>query len=177
MCEEWGVGSGEWGRMKREKRTQEERFKKAETLYDKDKCKKAFPLFQALAHEGYVPAQVYMGACYLHGKGIPEDRTKAAEWFHKAAEQGDAEAQQYLGLCYFNGFGVTENYETAAEWYRKSAEQGNVHSQNLLGICFYKGEGVPQNYEAAAQWFRKAVSQGDISGGIWLDNLKREGLI
>ena len=41
-----------------------------------------------------------LGEKYYFGQGVPQDYTKAAEWYRKAAEQGNAEAQAKLGYMY-----------------------------------------------------------------------------
>ena len=104
-------------------------------------------------------AEYSLGEKYYSGEGVPQDYTKAAEWYRKAAEQGDAGAQYNLGNMYANGEGVPQDYTKAAEWYRKAAEQGDADAQYNLGVIKY-GEGVPQDYTKAAEWYRKAAVQG-----------------
>jgi len=72
--------------------TQNERFRKADTLFNAYKYGEAIPLLQSLANEGYMPALFHLGFCYENGEGVPQDYAKALEWYGKAAEQGDAEA-------------------------------------------------------------------------------------
>jgi len=110
----------------------EKRFKEADALFNVYKYDKAIPLLQALADEGYMPAQFLMGFCYENGTGVPQDDAKAAEWYGKAAEQGDAEAQYKLSYCYEYGCGVEKDYSKAAELYGKAAEQGYVKAQKAL---------------------------------------------
>jgi len=106
--------------------TQEERFNEAEELYGNEEYEKAIPLLEALAKEGYAPAQYDLGVIYLNGDGAPQDDAKALEWTRKAAEQGNADAQYNLGAMYFNGQGVKRDFEKAKEWYAKAADQGYV---------------------------------------------------
>ncbi len=39
------------------------------------------------------------GACYLEGRGLAKDESKAAQWWQAAAAQGHADAQYNLGTC------------------------------------------------------------------------------
>ncbi len=39
------------------------------------------------------------GLCYVHGRGVAQDESKAVYWWQTAAAQGDAHAQLNLGLC------------------------------------------------------------------------------
>ena len=51
-----------------------------------------------------------MGVCYAQGLGVPQDMTKAVEWWRKAVEQeSDANAMFRLGVCYWNGDGGLYN--------------------------------------------------------------------
>jgi hypothetical protein len=113
---------------------------------------------------------------YHNGIGVPQDYTKAAEWYRKAAEQGSAFAQLSLGLMYYNGEGVPKDYTKAAEWYRKAAEQGDDIAQRRLGFMYYSGEGVPQDYTKATEWWQKAAEQGDAGSQLSLGSMYRDGI-
>jgi len=118
---------------------------------------------KAQAAQGDPVAQVKLGYTYDFGKGVPQDYTKAREWYEKAAAQGIAEAQILLGLLYAKGGqGVPQDYAQAAKWYEKAAAQGNANAQIYLGMAYYKGEGVPQDSAQAAKLFQKAAPRGDV---------------
>jgi len=94
--------------------------------------KKAFPLFEPLAQEGYAPAQFSLGNCYRLGHGTKENVKKAIEWYIKAGEQGHVKAQSELGLIYAYGVDdrgadnkIPEDKAKAKEWYRKAADNGD----------------------------------------------------
>ena len=67
---------------------------------------------------------------YFNGRGIAQDKTKAAKWYRKAAEQGNAIAQFNLGYLYAVGQGVTQDKAEAAKWYRKAVEQVHAEAKN-----------------------------------------------
>jgi hypothetical protein len=48
------------------------------------------------AEKGDPNAQLTVGNFYLHGYGLPEDKSKAVYWLRKAAEQGITKAQIIL---------------------------------------------------------------------------------
>jgi len=54
----------------------------------------------ARANAGDAKAQFTLGVLYSEGRGVPEDKSKSAEWFRKAADKGLAEAQYNLALQY-----------------------------------------------------------------------------
>jgi len=165
------------------------RYDDALTIHKTQKYKKAFPLFEAIANEGYAPAQEMLGIYYKDGMGVWKDKKKSDEWFRKAfegyskfAELGVAEAQCSLGSCYFYGNGISQDYAKSAEWYGKAAEQGFAKAQYDMGHCYHFGEGVKQDYAKAAEWYDKAAAQGYEANGVkWahnaLDKLKSEGKI
>jgi len=72
------------------------RYLEACDLFSKLKFKKAIPLFENIANEGYAEAQYFLGDCYIDGLGVKKDLTKAAEWLRKAAEQGHDKAKNAL---------------------------------------------------------------------------------
>jgi len=113
------------------------RFDEADELCKRDKCKKAFPIIEALAKEGYYRAQYHLHMCYSTGNKVCKctslDFAKAHEWHLKAAEQGYTTAMFWLGNYYKNGnYGLDLNYAKAAEWYRKAAELGAKGMKELL---------------------------------------------
>ena len=65
-----------------------------------------------------------MGDVYLHGLGVAEDPSEAAEWYRKSADQGNPEAEDTLGCMYMNGSGVERDYEKAFALFRAATEQG-----------------------------------------------------
>lgn len=89
-------------------------------------------ILQKKAEQGYANAQYTLGLLYFNGEGVPQDHTKAREWWRKAAEQGLAEAQTALGMAYSLGHGVEQNDELAIEWFDRAAEQGNAEAKLLL---------------------------------------------
>ena len=129
--------------------------------------------YRTAAEQGQAMAQVRLGDCLYHGKGIPQDYTEAVKWFREAAEQGDAWGQTYLGYCYEKGRGVTQDYSEAVKWYRKAVEQGNSDAQFRLGNCYDVGRGVQKDYNEATKWYRKAAEQGNASAqcnlGVFYD--------
>lgn len=128
--------------------------------YRKSDYGQAMLLFKKAADQGNVTAQLKLGTCYYHGRGVAIDYTQAAAWFGKAAEQGNAEAQDWLGFCYFWNLGVAKDYVKAVMWFNRGAAQENARSQYFLGYCYYNNLGVMRDYTQAAAWFNKAAGQG-----------------
>ena len=48
----------------------------------------SFRLAKLAADKGYAQAERYVGACYDHGVGVPENKAEAQVWYSKARAQG-----------------------------------------------------------------------------------------
>ena len=80
---------------------------------------------QRLANQGDSDAQFKLAVMYNDGTGVPQNYTKAAEWYTKAANQGEISAQFILGSMYYQGIGVRKNMSIARKWYGNACDIGN----------------------------------------------------
>jgi len=171
--------------MSNEKLTQEQRYEEAKQLYGNGHFGKAFPLLEALANEGYAPAQCKLGEAYYMGYNVSQDFAKAEEWWSKAAEQGDADAQlmlkQMIEPYNEKQKAFQERYAQAEALYDKGqkdkafpiiealANEDYAEAQCLLGLCYKNGGlDVSKDKAKAAEWLRKAAEQGHAKA---LENL------
>jgi len=91
------------------------------------------------------------------GRGVPQDRAEALQWYLRAAHRGHGRAMNLAARCFEEGWGCARAPAEAAEWYRRSAESGYFRAQFNYGVLLVQlGEGV-----AAAEWFSKALAAGD----------------
>ncbi|KAF9352972.1 hypothetical protein BGX26_009247 [Mortierella sp. AD094] len=79
---------------------------------------------------------INVGQMYENGHGVPQEYSKAVDWYQKAANQGHAIAQHNLGSMYKCGQGVAQDHFKAVEWYQKAASQGEVVAQKDLGEMY-----------------------------------------
>lgn len=138
----------------------QEDFELGLELYDAGNYVEAVKWYGSAAEQGFVPAQLQLGAVYFNGLGVEKDYGQALFWFTKAAERGDAEAQTNLGYLYDKAFGVGQDYKKAVAWYRKAAAQGHASAQFDLGMMYYEGLGVAQDYIEAHKWLNIAAGNG-----------------
>lgn len=138
--------------------------------------------YRERAEQGDPNAQNHLGDMYDEGRGVPEDRAQAEEWWRKAekgyrprAKKGDANAQYHLGELYYYGAGVRQNYKQAADWLRKAADQNHSDAQYLLGEMYYNGDGLPEDEKQAAKWYRKAAEQGHVGAQYDLGMMYNRG--
>jgi len=125
--------------------------------YDEGRFTDACRIWQRLADEGMVSAQVNLGVMYDSGTGVSEDPTAAVKWYHAAAIRGDRGAQYNLGVMYRTGRGVTKDMIQAAAWHLKAAEQGFADAQYTLGSMYAAGTGVTENRNRAIDWLQKSA--------------------
>ncbi|CAB4393339.1 unnamed protein product [Rhizophagus irregularis] len=100
---------------------------------DTEDEKENFEKYLKLAISNDSVAQNNLGNCYLSGKGIGKNETKAFGWYLKSANAGFAgyaEGQFNLGYCYENAIGTGKNVIKAFELYLRSAIAGNAKAQN-----------------------------------------------
>jgi hypothetical protein len=133
---------------------------------------------RALAEEGDVIEQFFLGLMLRVGREFPKDEIEAAHWLRRAADQGMASAQYSLGLLLTSNstteplhasFISPERLERmtigervdaqreleeseAVRWFRLAADGG--HPLALIGLAdsYYRGQGVPQDYVQAYVW-------------------------
>ncbi|KAG0001360.1 hypothetical protein BGZ79_004763 [Entomortierella chlamydospora] len=120
--------------------------------------------------QGHIKAQYNLGVLYEKGYGVPQDYSKAGEWYQKAASYGHVSAQYNLGVVYHSGLGVAQDYFKAAEWYQKAAEQGHTRAQLNLDAVKIKNLStndilVPNMTEKYPQIFH-VIYRDNTSGAI-----------
>lgn len=60
-----------------------------------------------------------MGYLYENGLGVPQDHTKAFEYYYEAANLESTTGKCNLAFCYLNGIGVDRDKEMAKYWLKK----------------------------------------------------------
>ncbi len=109
-------------------------LEKARKLMDNKEYAKAFDIYFRASHEICFNGDDAnrLGYMYEKGLGVPQDYSKAVEWYRESTEQGDAVGQYNLGVMYQTGRGVTQDYFESIKWYQKSAEQGEDRAKSAL---------------------------------------------
>ncbi|MBU6485497.1 MAG: sel1 repeat family protein [Betaproteobacteria bacterium] len=121
----------------------------------------AFEYYRRAADDGNAAAGNAIGDLYRTGRGVPQDRDRAAQWYRWAADRGSAAASLSLGYMYANGQGVRQDDGEAVELYQHAARQQLPGALNNLGYMYEYGRGVPMDLERAASYYRRAVERGD----------------
>ena len=75
------------------------------------------------------------GCFYYHEEyGMPQDDTKALEFWHRAGKLGSAESYHNIAIAYYYGRGAAKDEEKAKHYFELAAIRGNVPSRYNLGI-------------------------------------------
>lgn len=121
----------------------------------------AMTYLQASANTGLPAALNLLAGCYIQGKGVEKDHSKAVTLFRQSAEQEDVFGELYYGLCFYYGHGVEKNLPEAFAWFRKAAEAGFSEAEYLVGHCYATGQGVGVlDFVEAARWYERAAAKG-----------------
>ena len=83
-------------------------------------------------------AQFNMGWMYDNGEGMPEDDTKALEWYLKSAQSGHIESPNYIGILYDNGDGTPEDDIAAYAWWLIGIKRGDEAPRNNIDFLSEK---------------------------------------
>ena len=85
-------------------------------------AEKALAYYKKGSDLGNLDCQANLGALYIEGKIVPEDKVKGFKLCLKAAEQGNGTAMKATGACYQFGHGVQDDMKKAIYWYEKALE-------------------------------------------------------
>jgi len=123
------------------------------------------------------PASLFLlGYLYEHGRGVPRDPAKAAQYYQSAASRGHSLALSNLASLYQHGLGLPRDPHKAFDLYTAAAERGNSVAQTNLASMYCNSAAIPRDYSAAARWFRAAADQGDPTAQHDLGVLYYKGL-
>ena len=127
------------------------------------------------AEAGDAKAIYGLGGCYRDGMyGLPQDYTKALEYWHLAAELGYAAAYRSIGVIYDKGRDVDIDKKKAMHYYELAAMKGDVCARYNLGI---REEFDNYNMDRALKHYMIAVKGGNAESLDIIQNMYSNGLI
>lgn len=149
---------------------------------------------RAQAEAGDAEAQDMLGAKYLTGDDVEQNKEEAVSWFRKAARQGNSSAMYHLGAAYYNGDGVTIDDSLSYAWFRLSKEAGNRLAADAvqraestlkegtlttgltrIAEMYEPGGRLPENLAEAARWWNMVAQRGDAQAQVRIANKFLEG--
>ena len=85
---------------------------------------------------GDVSAGTLLAECYLFGKGVTKNETKAVALLQDAAAAKDPRAMDQLATCYHKGIGITRDDREAFRLYSAAAKLNYLDSVGNLGVLY-----------------------------------------
>lgn len=133
-------------------------YDEAAHAYRSGRWSDAARLYEHLANEGDVQAQVFAGWILVGCPPEYQDLGRARHWLELAATRGDMSAELYLGrLCE-----LENKHSEAVQWFRRSASKGSAGSHYWLGRKLARGELVAERPDEAVLHLRAAMRLGHI---------------
>ncbi len=131
----------------------------------KDYLKGLSYLYKA-AEQDNIDAGIYLGICYEHGWGVPQDYKMATEIYNTLIAKNADKVVQILSDHYSHLIHPYNEYKINMDSITLEAEQGNPIAQTKLGEVYldiYKLYNVVQvDLEKSKYWFNKAIDQNYI---------------
>mmetsp|Transcript_19319 Transcript_19319/g.31640 ORF Transcript_19319/g.31640 Transcript_19319/m.31640 type:complete len:899 (-) Transcript_19319:54-2750(-) len=146
---------------------------------------------QFSADHGNVENQMRLGTWYYWGfERVPQNATKAFQYFEMAAKEKDVSALSNVGHMYIHGIGVEQNNATGLDYFRRAmkiahdvltSSDGKIKPDdsaalNGLGYCYLYGHGVPISYADALENFKLAAEKGNPDAQFNLGTMYAHGI-
>jgi TPR repeat protein len=109
--------------------------------------------YQKAADLGNPRAWFELGHMYESGRGLPQDRAKAAQLYERAAACGVGEAELHLAIFHQEGVVYPKSYADAKALYQSAADHGSAEAADHLGYYALFGWGGPRDVKAAIDWY------------------------
>ncbi|WP_199555129.1 SPOR domain-containing protein [Sandaracinobacteroides hominis] len=93
------------------------------------------------AARGDADALFNMGQAYRLGRGVPQNRGTAIDYYRRAADKGHVEAAANLGITLWQDGRKTE----ALVHLRQASDKGDLRASYVLGVATFGGDVAPKN--------------------------------
>ncbi len=93
------------------------------------------------AARGDADALFNMGQAYRLGRGVPESRATALDYYRRAADKGHVGAAANLGITLWQSGRKTE----ALVHLRHASDKGDIRASYVLGVATFGGDVAPKN--------------------------------
>ncbi|NNC52573.1 MAG: sporulation protein [Erythrobacter sp.] len=101
--------------------------------------------WQAPAAQGDANAQFNLGQAYRYGRGVPQDLTRAEEYYAAAAASGHEDAADLYGILLFQRGAEAE----ALPYLRTAARRGNTSARYFLSLAHFNGDVAEKDWPLA----------------------------
>ena len=107
------------------------------------------------------PGCTELGNCFDAGKGVKEDKERAARLFGQGCKLGDAGGCSKLALAHDLGEGVKKNVPRAMALYGRACKAGQLSSCQSLGERHLDPDFTPRNPRKGARLLMRACKGGE----------------
>ncbi len=101
-----------------------------------------------------------IGDMYQKGDDLPQNSSKAIDWYRKAAEIGDGREQIKLANLLLQGQSAASNYGEVHSLCERAANLKFSPGAYCMGQLYEQGLGVERDVSNAAKWFSEAANMG-----------------
>ncbi|WP_068087090.1 tetratricopeptide repeat protein [Polycladidibacter stylochi] len=122
----------------------------------------ALALATRQAEAGQPTAQTLIGVIYETGRGVPQDITKAVDWYELAVSTGEPQAALRLAMLYLDGSQIKQNKQKAAKYLQIAADAKIPSALYNLSILYEEGDTLPKNIDKARKLMEQAAEAGDV---------------
>ncbi|MFN3592588.1 MAG: SPOR domain-containing protein, partial [Thermaurantiacus sp.] len=108
------------------------------------------------ASRGDPDALFNMGQAHNLGRGVPQNRATAQDYYRRAADKGHVAATANLGISLWQDGRRAE----ALPHLRRAADQGDPRASFVLGVAIFNGDGAPRNQTLGYAYMLRAREGG-----------------
>lgn len=136
-----------------------------EIVYDEEssaeEIDEALKSMEALAEDGDMHAQYFMGKLWLEGRLAPPSMEGAAEWFEDAAMQGNFAAQYMVAKLYLSDDPEVHDAQRGMYWMKKCADADDGYAAYRLGKEYLSGKNTLKDVGMALKYLQQSAEDGN----------------
>lgn len=122
----------------------------------------AFQIFYELAKKNHRDATRELAICYDSGRGVPQDKAKAVDYYKKLVDMGDWSVCFRIAQAYHRGEGCVQSYSSALSWYKESYNRYKKDRETVYNIFECElASNLPGCNIIAENWIEEAEKLGD----------------
>lgn len=138
----------------------EKLFAKGVKAFDAHDYKKAYAIFDDLAHHDDIAAMRNIAWMERKGLGTPKNLKAALRHYEIAARAGLPTAAADLGQMLLYGEAGPADPKAALPWLKMATRAGHPVAQFMLGQMYEFGEAVPKNRKKAERLYAASATRG-----------------
>ncbi len=143
--------------------------------FEKQDYKTAFGILSPLGQASDAKAGYFMGLMCEMGYGIPQNYSRAKEWYLLAFKKDDAMAQFKMGVIHYHGLmGIKKDVMKAQDCFTSSAKQGHAEALYYLGEMHEKGNGRARSAIDAHIYYNISAANGYEKAAEARDRIAKE---